>query len=93
MSDTLEVRITISPEALHQRVGEEVVILDLAGEQYYGLNAVGSRIWALIEEDYALAQIAEVIAREFDAPAELVQADLRTLIDALVDAGLVVIVT
>ncbi|WP_295430003.1 PqqD family protein [uncultured Thiodictyon sp.] len=92
MSVTLNARVRISPEVLHQQVRDEVVILDLGGEQYYGLNAVGSRIWDLLDGDHTLGQVAEIITREFDAPAAQVQDDLRALLDTLVAAGLVVIV-
>jgi len=91
MAVALDRRVRISPEVLHQRVGDETVVLDLVGEQYYGLNAVGSRIWDLLAEDHTLAQIAEVIAQEFDAPAAQVQEDLRALITQLVDRGVAVV--
>lgn len=93
MSVTLDARVRISPEVLHQKVQDELVILDLAGEHYYGLNAVGARIWELLEDDQTLAQIAVVITREFDAPAPQVEQDLLALVDALLKAGLTVVVT
>jgi hypothetical protein len=35
----------ISPHVLAQEVGEEIVLLDLNSDTYFGLDATGSRIW------------------------------------------------
>lgn len=91
MSVTLETRVQISSEVLHQQVLDELIILDLNGEQYYGLNEVGARIWALLDGDHTLSDVAAVIGDEFDAPPDQVQGDLLGLIDALLAAGLVTI--
>jgi len=88
ISALLDARLKVSRELLYQRVRDETVILDLAGEQYYSLNAVGSYIWDLLGEDHTLAQIAQVIAREFDAPLAQAQDDLRVFVEQLVAAGL-----
>ncbi len=86
---TLASRITMSDEVLAQEVGDEVVLLDLAGERYFGLDPVGTRIWALLPEAASLAALLDTLCTEFDAPRERIEADLLTLVDALLDAGLV----
>jgi hypothetical protein len=91
MSITLESRITRAPDVLHQRVRGEAVLLDLVGENYYGLNEVGARIWELLDADLTLLQIADMIAAEHDAEPARVQGDLRALADRLVEAGLAVV--
>lgn len=88
MSVTLETRVQVSSEVLHQQVLDEMIILDLEGEHYYGLNPVGARVWDLLDGDRSLAQVAEIISREFDAPLLQVQEDLIALIDAFLTASL-----
>lgn len=73
-----------------QSIGGEGVLLDLARETYYGLNAVGMRIWTLLGEGRDAARIATTLAAEFDAPAERIAADVDGLLAELADAGLIV---
>ena len=40
----------IPSTVMTRTIGDETVILDLAGGTYFGLDPVGARIWQLIEE-------------------------------------------
>lgn len=44
----------IPASVLSQEVNGETVLLDLQGEGYFGLTAVGTRIWQLLKNDYGL---------------------------------------
>ena len=86
---TLAQRVTRSDEVLFQEVGGEAVLLDLASEQYFGLDPVGTRIWALLGEDDRLQHVHDVLCQEYDAAPECIGDDLLALIDRLAEAGLV----
>ena len=86
---TLDTILTRSSEVLFQEVGGEAVLLDLASEQYFGLDPVGTRIWALLAESAQLRAVHVRLCEEFDADADLIAADLITLTQALAGAGLV----
>ena len=86
---TLAQRASRSDDALFQEVGGEAVLLDLASEQYFGLDPVGTRIWALLAESAQLRAVHARLCEEFDADADLIAADLITLTQALAGAGLV----
>lgn len=88
-SVTLETRLERSDDVLFQEVGGEAVLLDLASEQYFGLDPVGTRIWDLIEPGLSLADIHQSLCAEFDADAERIRDDLLALARKLLDAGLV----
>ena len=88
-SVTLATKVAISDDVLLQEVGDEVVLLDLASERYFGLDPVGTRIWGLLPERDDLASVLSSLCGEFAAPAERIEADLLTLIEALLEAGLV----
>ena len=54
------------------------------------LNAVGGRVWQLLEQgEQTLASLCEAIAGEFDAPADVVAADLAALAGSLAENQLV----
>jgi len=78
-----------SDDVLFQEVGGEAVLLDLASEQYFGLDPVGTRIWELLDGQTALEQVHATLCAEYQADTQRVGDDLLALARALADAGLV----
>jgi len=78
-----------SSEVLVQEVGGEAVLLDLASERYFGLDPVGTRIWALLDRGQPLQQVLDTLCDEYDAPRERLHEDLLDLVARLVEARLV----
>jgi hypothetical protein len=72
-----------------RRFDDEVVILDLAGGDYYALNTVGARVWEELVGGKTPAEIARVVAAEFQVEPERAMSDCLALIDELVTRGLV----
>jgi hypothetical protein len=81
--------ITIPTQVMARQVGDETVILDLASGTYYGLDAVGARIWQLLGEGKALAQVCETMLAEYDVTRDEFERDLDDLLKALADKGLI----
>ena len=86
---TFDTVLAHSPEVMFQEVGGEAVLLDLASEQYFGLDPVGTRIWSLIDGEAPLARIHATLCSEFDAEPGRIGDDLLALARALAEAGLV----
>ena len=76
---------------LVQDSGGEAVLLDLAGERYFGLNKVGTRIWQLLGETPSLSDVHARLCAEFAAPPERIQQDLLALVEQLQAAGLITV--
>ena len=70
-------------------LGEERVLLNVETGIYYGLDAVGARIWELIDEPRAVEDVRDVLVKEFDVDAATCEADLLALLRDLAAAGLV----
>ena len=87
-SASLENTFTFSKDALFRDVGGEAVILDLTSGTYFGLNAVGTRIWQLIEQHGRLAAVLDELCREYDAAPEKLETDLIGLVSQLAEARL-----
>lgn len=88
-SPTLAQRAVRSDEALAQELSGESVILDLASEQYFGLDAIGTRIWALLGDDDRLQAVHDALCAEYVADPGTIRDDLLTLVGELASAGLV----
>jgi hypothetical protein len=67
----------------------EAVILNLDSGTYYGLDAVGARIWSLIQEPKTLAEVRDAILAEYDVEIERCERDIRTLLEKLASEGLI----
>ena len=88
---TLASQVQCSNDVLVQEVGGEAVLLDLASEKYFGLDPVGTRIWALLADHDSLHSVADVLCAEYDAEPARIRDDLLTLVGKLADAGLVTV--
>lgn len=86
MNDKL---IHLSSDALFQEVGGEAVILDLATARYFGLDTVGARFWQLLQDSASLNRARDKLIEEFDVDAAQLEADLDSLVEQLMQAGLV----
>ena len=89
MQVTLAQRAEPSTEVMFQEVAGESVLLDMASEQYFGLNAVGTRVWKLLGADHSLGAAHAQLCREYDTPSDLLARDLVALVESLAKAGLV----
>ena len=82
-------KVTISPEVLFQEVSGEIVLLDLASESYFGLDEIGARIWALLNEEKTVGQIVEVLLEEYEVDRARLEGDVNELLENLLEAGLI----
>lgn len=90
MTDILERRLIPSEDAVDSLVGDETVILHLKNSAYYGLDAVGTRIWALLKEGLTPAEICERLASEYGTPRHVIEVDARKFLSDLADQDIVV---
>src|SRR2546426_12791479 len=65
----------------------EAAILNLKSGVYYGLNAVGARIWSLIQEPKSVEDIRDAILNEYDVDPERCESDLLQLLQQLAAEG------
>ncbi len=74
-------------------LGSETAILDTAAGLYYGVDAVGARVWDLLRQPCTLVSIVTAISAEYGVPVSQCEADVREFLDALAADGLLRIAT
>ena len=84
-----DTRIVVSGDQVSTTLSGETIILQMRDGTYYGLDAVGTRIWALIKEPASLAEISATVEREYDVDGARAMADLITLAGELFERGLI----
>jgi hypothetical protein len=86
-------RVVVPKHVLVRHLDGESVMLNLETEQYFGLDATGTRMWQLVTAaptvDAAYAQLLE----EFEVEPELLRTNLTELLSRLLENGLLSIAT
>lgn len=79
-----------NPEILHASVGTaEAVMMSIEAGRYYGVNAVGARIWELLESPKTIEQLCSQICAEFEVDAQTCEAGVLEFARNLIDHGVV----
>jgi hypothetical protein len=84
-----EAMIAASADQVCCQLNGQAVILNLKTGSYYGLDEVGSRVWALIQQPKSWTDLRNVLLSEFDVEPGICERDLSDLIDGLSGFGLV----
>lgn len=82
-------RIMLPKEVVWTKLGDEVAILNSETGTYFGLDAVGSRIWCLMADGAALDDVVSTLLAEYQVDEQRARKDLRDLLDQLVARSLV----
>lgn len=67
----------------------EAAILNIKSGVYYGLDPVGARIWKLVQEPRAVAEIQNTITHEYEVETDRCARDLVDLLEKLLSEGLI----
>lgn len=86
----LQTIVSVPRGVMARRVGDEVVVLDLERGEYFGLPAVGARIWELLSDEKSLGQVVEAIVIEYNVDRDTAELDLIRLAEDLVVRGLLI---
>ena len=81
--------VVASDEQVSTALGDETVLLGMGDGVYYGLDAVGTRLWALLATPRRVSQLVGTITEEFDVTAEQCERDVLALLDELAKRRLV----
>jgi hypothetical protein len=67
----------------------EVAILHLKDGTYYGLDAVGARIWSLIQKSRTVQEIRDILVSEYEVEPDRCESDLIALLQRLANEELI----
>ena len=81
-------RVSIPDDVLISNLQDEAVILNLDSERYFGLDSVGTRILTVLTTSESIEAAYQKLLREYDVDAEVLRDDLTTLVESLLEKGL-----
>jgi len=82
-------RVKSSPHVFAREFDGDLVLLDLARGDYYGLDALGARLWHGLMAGRTVADIAAELEPEYDVEPATLRRDLLDLLEDLAAKGLV----
>ena len=80
--------VVVSREQVSAELSGETIILGMRDAVYYGLDGVGSHIWAAAAAPTTLGALHREIVARYDVDGAVAWVDLLRLVDALLEAGL-----
>jgi hypothetical protein len=76
------------PDVLTRRVGDDVVLVHLARNEIFSLNATGSRLWDLLVAGRSRDEAVAQLQAEFEVSPETVERETDELVALLEREGL-----
>lgn len=87
-SISLDSIVVASRDQVSTALADEAVILGMTDGVYYGLDPVGARIWHMVEQPIAIAQVVDALVREYEVERDRCAADVLALVRDLAERGL-----
>jgi hypothetical protein len=81
--------VVATEQQVSSQLGEETVILHMDDGIYYGMDPVGTSIWALLQQPRTVGEIRDRLLEEYDVEAEHCERDLVTLLRDLAERRLI----
>ncbi len=85
----MTVRVRAAANVFARDFDGEIVLLDLARGDYFGLDAIGARLWNGLMAGKTAAEIAAQIGPDYDVEPAVIARDLDALVAELIAQGLV----
>ena len=89
MKIPLTARVVVPDGVLVQELQGESVLLNVNTENYYGLDEVGTRMWAMLSEAPSIADAIDLLLDEYEVERATLERDVDELLTQLLDKKLV----
>ena len=80
---TLSTVVVKNPELLETSIDDETILLSIATSNYYGMDPVASRIWAMLQEPISVADIIVTLLDEFNVTRKECESDTLEFLEML----------
>jgi hypothetical protein len=89
MAICLSKRVFVAPDVLVQELEGDSVLLNLNSGRYFGLDHVGTRMWATLTTAASIQAASDTLQDEYEVEKDRLERDLQALVEKLVGHGLV----
>lgn len=89
MSVPLSMRLVTPPHVHTRRLDEELVLLNMENECYFGLDEESTHMWDVLLNATSIQAGVNQLLDEYEVDAEQLRADIGSFLSKLVENGLV----
>ena len=82
-------QFAVHPSVICRELSGETVLLNLVSGVYYGLDAIGTRVWQLLVDGRTIAGVCETMLQEYDVAPDVLHDDVVRLVGELRERGIV----
>lgn len=79
----LEAKILRSDELVEANIDDDKVMMSVESGLYFGLDAVASRVWELLETPLNVSELVDILTKEFDVDSTQCLEDIEPFINML----------
>ncbi len=83
-------RVTLPDDVVIRDLAGEAVLLQLGSGTYFGLDAVGTRIWHQLAEHLSTEAIVPALLQEYEVDERQLRLDINALVEQLLAQGLLI---
>lgn len=80
------------PDLMSTPVNEEMVFLNPANDNYVAIDAIGRRIWEVLEHPVRFGDLVDSLVAEFDGGRQQIEGDTAVFVAELQREGMVRVV-
>ncbi|MDC0948125.1 PqqD family protein [Gammaproteobacteria bacterium] len=91
MSYGPETRLSIRQDIMVQAIDDELIVLDTAENQYFGLNESGRCIWKILADGGSVADATAAVCTDYSVTTDQAERDVIGLVKRLIDTQLATI--
>lgn len=89
MTLTKHSNISRNPDIVSSEFDDEMVMMDTEFKNYFGMEAVGTRIWQILDEEISVAALCEKLTQEFEISEQQCLSELLVFLNELAKNQLV----
>jgi hypothetical protein len=80
-------RVRRAPHVLWRQLGDGALLTVASDDEFFHLSLTGAAVWERLDGARSLSDVMHSLAESFDAPAEAMFEDVRTLLQSLDERG------
>ena len=89
MAIARDVKMKRNHSVMSTAIDDTTMMMDIEKGSYYSLEEPASRIWELLETPHSIAEVAAILAAEYEIDDETCEADTAEFVEELIKLELV----
>ena len=82
MNNDLNTIWRVSQKVLSSKIDEEVILMSIEADSYFGLDPIASHIWYLLsQKPSTINELVQFLMEEYEVEGDTCRMDVKTLID------------